>query len=68
MTWPVPENSTGAAGLQPWAEVTPLRFTETAVEADAQIRVSWPSGNHGDGSPFDGFGNVLAHALTLPHQ
>lgn len=53
-------------GFAPWAAVTPLRFTETSVEADAQIRISWPSGDHGDGSPFDGFGNVLAHAFFPP--
>ena len=52
--------------FQPWAQVTPLRFTEATVETDAQIRVSWPSGDHGDGSPFDGFGNVLAHGFFPP--
>lgn len=52
--------------LQAWADVTPLRFTQSATETDAQLSISWQAGDHGDGSPFDGFGNVLAHGFFPP--
>lgn len=52
--------------FQPWAEVAPLRFTETTTESDAHIRLRWATGDHGDSDPFDGFGNVLAHAAYPP--
>lgn len=45
-----------------WAEKTPLTFTETTNRAAADILIGWGSGEHGDGDPFDGPGNVLAHA------
>lgn len=45
-----------------WAQDTPLTFTEAANEADADIVVGWASGDHGDGDPFDGPGDILAHA------
>jgi hypothetical protein len=45
-----------------WAEQTPLTFTETADQSAADIVVGWAVGNHGDGDPFDGPGDVLAHA------
>jgi uncharacterized protein YraI len=38
------------------------------VSGDAEINISWYSGNHGDGSPFDGPGNILGHAyFPLPY-
>jgi hypothetical protein len=45
-----------------WAAQTPLNFTEAASENDANIVIGWASGDHGDGDPFDGPGDVLAHA------
>lgn len=45
-----------------WAAHTPLSFTESSNEADANIVIGWASGDHGDGDPFDGPGDVLAHA------
>ena len=45
-----------------WAQDTPLTFTEVSNQADADIVVGWASGDHGDGDPFDGPGDVLAHA------
>ncbi|MCI0607477.1 MAG: matrixin family metalloprotease [Anaerolineae bacterium] len=45
-----------------WAQETPLTFTEVTAQADADIVVGWAVGNHGDGDPFDGPGDVLAHA------
>lgn len=49
-----------------WAEVTPLRFTEVSGSASADFLISWVTGDHGDGSPFDGPGHVLAHAFFPP--
>ncbi|MFZ0370625.1 MAG: matrixin family metalloprotease [Halobacillus sp.] len=49
-----------------WADVTPLTFTQVTTEADADIRFLWATGSHGDDDPFDGFGNVLAHAFYPP--
>lgn len=45
-----------------WAEHTPLTFTELSDRSTVDIVVGWASGDHGDGDPFDGPGDVLAHA------
>ena len=46
--------------LQLWADVSKLQFSEGS---NAQLQVRFVGGEHGDGSPFDGSGNVLAHAF-----
>ncbi len=45
-----------------WTAETPLTFTEVAGLSQADIEIAWYSGDHGDGDPFDGPGDVLAHA------
>jgi len=45
-----------------WAQDTPLTFTEVFNRAEADILIGWGTGEHGDGDPFDGPGDVLAHA------
>ncbi|MCC6567635.1 MAG: matrixin family metalloprotease [Anaerolineales bacterium] len=45
-----------------WAQSTPLTFTEVAGSSQADIVIGWAEGEHGDGDPFDGSGDVLAHA------
>lgn len=45
-----------------WAAPTLLTFTEVTDSSTADIVVGWASGDHGDGDPFDGPGDVLAHA------
>ena len=45
-----------------WSDQTPLTFTESSSAAQADIIVAWAVRNHGDGDPFDGPGDVLAHA------
>jgi len=47
-----------------WGAVVPLTFIE--VTGDADILISFVTGDHGDGEPFDGVGNVLAHAYYPP--
>ncbi|MDV6251946.1 matrixin family metalloprotease [Vibrio sp. EA2] len=50
-----------------WAAVTPLSFQEVAMSASPDIIIRFVTGDHGDGSPFDGGGGVLAHAF-YPEQ
>jgi acylphosphatase len=47
-----------------WAAVAPLTFTEVTGASD--IRIGWYTGDHGDGSAFDGPSNILAHAFYPP--
>jgi Matrixin/Putative peptidoglycan binding domain len=50
-----------------WAAHVPLTFTRVTTAANADLTVSWETGDHGDGFPFDGSGsggfNVFAHAF-----
>ncbi|MED3634646.1 matrixin family metalloprotease [Bacillus thuringiensis] len=48
-----------------WSEVTPLTFKEVKT-GNADILISFVTGEHGDNNPFDGSGNVLAHAYFPP--
>jgi len=45
-----------------WDEQIPLAFTRVSDTSTADIVISWEVGDHGDGDPFDGPGDVLAHA------
>jgi len=47
-----------------WTTVAHVQFQE--VESGAQIQIAWVRGEHGDQSPFDGQGGVVAHA-TPPY-
>ena len=49
-----------------WAAETPLSFKRVSATANPDIRIKFVSGNHGDGSSFDGRGGVLAHAYYPP--
>jgi hypothetical protein len=46
-----------------WAEVSPLVFTKVDTADEANIKLSFETGDHDDGSPFDGSGNILAHGF-----
>jgi peptidoglycan hydrolase-like protein with peptidoglycan-binding domain len=46
-----------------WSAETPLRFRRVADGTGGDIIIRFVTGNHGDGSPFDGSGGVLAHAF-----
>ncbi|KAG2626320.1 metalloendoproteinase 1-MMP-like [Panicum virgatum] len=45
-----------------WAKVIPVEFVEIDSYHEADIRVGFYEGDHGDGSPFDGEEGVVAHA------
>ncbi|KFO25635.1 stromelysin-1 [Fukomys damarensis] len=49
--------------LRLWEEVTPLTFSRIH-EGEADIMISFAVRGHGDFAPFDGPGNVLAHAYA----
>jgi len=46
-----------------WSAETPLRFRRVADGTGGDIVIRFVTGDHGDGSPFDGPSNVLAHAF-----
>lgn len=50
--------------FQSWSAVCFLTFTEVTGTPD--IVIAFLTGNHNDGSPFDGPGNVLAHGFYPP--
>ncbi|XP_075220209.1 stromelysin-2-like [Lycorma delicatula] len=45
-----------------WSSYSQLKFIEVP-DMNADIIISFASGSHGDGFPFDGRGSVLAHAF-----
>lgn len=55
--------------MDSWSAVTNIDFLEACNSNDADIRISWETGSHGDGTPFDGSicdtpeDNQLAHAF-----
>ncbi|KAM4700401.1 macrophage metalloelastase-like [Discoglossus pictus] len=60
----VPEvNEAIQAAFNVWSNVTPLKFTKVS-RRDADILIQFAARNHGDYSPFDGRGGVLAHAYA----
>lgn len=46
-----------------WSAETPLRFRRVANGTTGDIVIRFVEGAHGDGYPFDGPSNVLAHAF-----
>lgn len=49
-----------------WGNVTNLRFTEVKKKENSDIKISWRTGEHGDGSPFN-HPSVLAHSFFHRH-
>ncbi|XP_041627756.1 neutrophil collagenase [Vulpes lagopus] len=48
--------------FQVWSNVSPLTFTKVS-QGEADIRITFVQGDHGDNSPFDGPNGILAHAF-----
>jgi predicted Zn-dependent protease len=55
-----------AAALKLWSQVTAFKFKEVPLTSNPDIVIRFVSGDHGDGSPFDGVGRTLAHAFFPP--
>lgn len=53
-----------ARAFAKWKAVTHFTFQETQNVDSADIKIGFFAGNHGDNSPFDGRGGVLAHAYA----
>ncbi|NXA66627.1 MMP7 protein, partial [Mohoua ochrocephala] len=49
--------------LMVWSDVTPLQFRRVHT-SHADIEIGFARREHGDGYPFDGRGNTLAHAFA----
>lgn len=60
------EKGVFARAFERWSEVTPLTFVEAASYNQADLRIGFYSGDHGDGEPFDGVLGTLAHAFSPP--
>lgn len=51
-----------------WSKYTQFTFTQTTNYSDADITISWETGDHGDNQPFYPNSNVLAHATLGKHN
>ena len=49
-----------------WQQQIPIDFVEVGPANNPNFTVGWFTGDHGDGSSFDGAGNVLAHGFFPP--
>jgi peptidoglycan hydrolase-like protein with peptidoglycan-binding domain len=63
---PVQVRTAIAEALRIWSDVTTLTFTEVPVGSNPDFVIRFATGDHGDGSSFDGVGRVLAHAFFPP--
>lgn len=47
-----------------WSAVIPVSFTETEDYSEADVKIGFYRGDHGDGEGFDGVLGILAHAFS----
>ncbi|KAL5807708.1 hypothetical protein ACOSQ3_028399 [Xanthoceras sorbifolium] len=53
-----------ARAFQTWQANTRFKFSRVEDSTNANLKIGFASGDHGDGSPFDGPGKTLAHAFS----
>jgi hypothetical protein len=49
-----------------WQREIPIDFAEVGPSNNPNFLIGWFAGAHGDGAPFDGVGNTVAHAFYPP--
>jgi Matrixin/Putative peptidoglycan binding domain/Clostridial hydrophobic W len=49
-----------------WQQQISIDFQEVGAANNPNFPIGWFIGDHGDGAPFDGVGNILAHAFYPP--
>jgi hypothetical protein len=54
------------AAFNTWQNVSFLSFTQVSNPSDADIKLKWTTGDHGDEEAFDGPGGTLAHTFAPP--
>ncbi|PRQ53928.1 putative envelysin [Rosa chinensis] len=52
-----------ARAFATWARNTHFTFSQAQSYENADLKISFHKGDHGDGSSFDGPGGILAHAF-----
>jgi Matrixin/Putative peptidoglycan binding domain/Clostridial hydrophobic W len=52
--------------FETWQNEISIDFQEVGHQNYPNFRIGWFSADHGDGAPFDGVGNTLAHAFYPP--
>jgi len=60
------EHSIVRQAFDAWQDVCGLTFEEVDLNESPDFNIAWRSGNHADGSVFDGPSNTLAHAFFPP--
>ncbi|KAK7846975.1 metalloendoproteinase 2-mmp [Quercus suber] len=53
-----------AQAFQTWAANTHFTFSRTQDYTNADLKISFHKGDHGDGNPFNGAGGSIAHAFS----
>ncbi|XP_057812409.1 metalloendoproteinase 3-MMP-like [Salvia miltiorrhiza] len=53
-----------ARAFQKWQSSTHFTFARAQTNQNADLVIGFLRGDHGDGSPFDGRGGILAHAFA----
>ncbi|XP_051117717.1 metalloendoproteinase 3-MMP-like [Andrographis paniculata] len=56
--------SAGDSAFRTWDHTTRFSFARVPSNSRSDLSIGFFSGNHNDGSPFDGRGGVLAHAFA----
>ncbi|VIO90959.1 Uncharacterized protein BM_BM4690 [Brugia malayi] len=49
--------------INSWQHILPMQFYEVRPEAEADVKIRFAVGDHGDPYRFDGNGRILAHAF-----